>query len=109
MTSEEVKTIRKGLKFTQKQLAKLLGVHPMTIAKWERGALSPSAYRLDLLGSFKQAIEKVPDIGIAARLLLLNADVSFVLFFILQAAFEKKHAGGALSVPLCLKEEASDE
>lgn len=34
---------RAALPFTQAELAKLLGVHPVTVSKWARGVLSPSS------------------------------------------------------------------
>lgn len=45
----EVARIRYSLKATQVELAQLLGVHPMTVSKWERGELEPSGYQLALL------------------------------------------------------------
>jgi transcriptional regulator with XRE-family HTH domain len=38
MTPREAKRLRKKLGLTQVELARKLGLHPMTISKWERGA-----------------------------------------------------------------------
>jgi transcriptional regulator with XRE-family HTH domain len=38
MSPKEAKRIRKKLGLTQVELAKKLGLHFMTISKWERGA-----------------------------------------------------------------------
>ncbi|MEW6386313.1 MAG: helix-turn-helix transcriptional regulator [Thermodesulfobacteriota bacterium] len=38
MTEQELKSWRQGWKVTQARLAKMLGVHRVTIAKWESGA-----------------------------------------------------------------------
>jgi transcriptional regulator with XRE-family HTH domain len=40
MTAEQLKRARKALDLEQTQLARKLGVHPMTVSKWERG-ISP--------------------------------------------------------------------
>ena len=40
MTAEQLKRARKALVLEQTELAKRLGVHPMTVSKWERG-ISP--------------------------------------------------------------------
>jgi transcriptional regulator with XRE-family HTH domain len=37
MTAEQLKRARKALGLEQVELAKRLGVHPMTVSKWERG------------------------------------------------------------------------
>jgi DNA-binding transcriptional regulator YiaG len=38
MTKQDVVRIRRKLEVTQAGLAELLGVHPMTVSRWERGA-----------------------------------------------------------------------
>jgi transcriptional regulator with XRE-family HTH domain len=38
MTPKKAKQLREKLGLTQVALARKLGVHPMTISKWERGA-----------------------------------------------------------------------
>jgi len=38
MTPSELKQLRGRLDFTQPELAEAIGVHPMTVSKWERGA-----------------------------------------------------------------------
>jgi DNA-binding transcriptional regulator YiaG len=38
VTSDEFARIRKRLGLTQPALAARVGVHPMTVSKWERGA-----------------------------------------------------------------------
>ena len=37
MTPTELRAIRKRLGLTQRQFAELLGVHEVTVAKWEAG------------------------------------------------------------------------
>ena len=57
---------REGLKMTQAQLAQILGVHAMTVSKWERGELRPTRYQVALLGNFKIASELDPEAGARA-------------------------------------------
>ena len=44
-----VARIRKRLGLTQERLARLTGVHPMTVSKWERGVLKPTALQRAIL------------------------------------------------------------
>ncbi len=39
MTGEEVRQIRKRLGLTQAEFARLVGVHLVTVSRWEKGAL----------------------------------------------------------------------
>ncbi len=39
---EEIKWLRKSLTLTQKQFAEKLGVHVVTIIRWESGSFRPS-------------------------------------------------------------------
>jgi transcriptional regulator with XRE-family HTH domain len=51
MTGKELKEWRKNHKMTQQQLASLLGVFNVTIARWETGARKiPSFLHLALIG-----------------------------------------------------------
>jgi molybdopterin-binding protein len=53
-----ISAIRRRIGLTQAQLAELLGVHTMTVSKWERGLLAPSAHQKRLLASFQTAGER---------------------------------------------------
>jgi transcriptional regulator with XRE-family HTH domain len=72
------------------QLAQLLGVHPLTVSKWERGLATPSAHEQALLASFRKAASANPDVGEAVAQLLLTAGVVLALFVLLKAAFGDK-------------------
>lgn len=37
MTARQLRRLRKALGWSQARLAEALGVHPMTVSKWERG------------------------------------------------------------------------
>lgn len=40
----DVRSLRESLDVTQDELARMLGVHPMTVSKWERGTSMPAPY-----------------------------------------------------------------
>ncbi len=45
----DVARIRRRAALTQTRLARLLGVHPITVSKWERGVLQPSTRQRAIL------------------------------------------------------------
>jgi DNA-binding transcriptional regulator YiaG len=52
VTGDEVRAIRRRLKLTQVAFARLVGVHEITVSRWENGALAirePTAKLLRLL------------------------------------------------------------
>jgi transcriptional regulator with XRE-family HTH domain len=46
---DEIRLLREVLGITQQQLALMLGVHPMTVSRWERGSAAPTAYNVQQL------------------------------------------------------------
>jgi transcriptional regulator with XRE-family HTH domain len=89
MTAAEVKAIRTRLGLSQLQLAQLLGVHSLTVSKWERGLLAPTPHHSALLQSFGKVSRAEKQIGNEVSNLLLTAGVAVALFAILKAAFEE--------------------
>jgi DNA-binding transcriptional regulator YiaG len=58
MTGAEVKRLRESLGLRQKDLAERLGVHPMTVSRWERDFVSipgPAAKLLQLWAAENRA------------------------------------------------------
>lgn len=49
MSPEEIKRVRYYVGTTQTNFARLLGVHPMTVCKWERGVSFPNEMQVFLL------------------------------------------------------------
>ncbi len=86
MNSEEIRTIREDLALTQTVFAQLLGVHPLTVSKWERGIAAPTDYQLALLESFRDAHQNKPEIGEVVRKLLIGAGIGLALYYLLKAA-----------------------
>ena len=89
MTSQEVVVIRTSLRMTQEQLAQLLGVHSLTVSKWERGLLRPNPHQEALLRVAAGAAHHRPDIGTVVVAALIGAGVGLALFHLLRAAFEQ--------------------
>lgn len=87
MLPEEIREIREGLDLTQTQLANLLGVHPLTVSKWERGVLKPSPHQQAMLQSFRKATKNKPDIGAIIAGVLVGAGVALAIYLLLKAAF----------------------
>lgn len=81
MDALTIKSIRELLGLNQLQFAQLLGVHPITVSKWERGVAAPTDYQQAFLSQFQVAAKnkKVQDdlktvlivAGVIAALLLL--------------------------------------
>jgi DNA-binding transcriptional regulator YiaG len=51
-TPEQVKELRLRLGKTQKEFAEMLGVHVVTIIRWEKGNFNPSKMALKLLDTY---------------------------------------------------------
>lgn len=79
----DIALLRKALALSQVEFGQLLGVHLMTVSKWERGLARPSPYQGALLREFRRAADLSADHvksevrtrlagqGVAAALLLL--------------------------------------
>lgn len=90
MKAAEIAELRHKLGLSQVQLAQLLGVHPLTVSKWERAdGPGPSAYQVALLESFAKARKSNRSIGDEVAGLLVTAGVIVALFALLDAAVGK--------------------
>lgn len=90
LTPAEVRSVRQRLKFTQAQFAHLLGVHALTVSKWERGLLAPNPHQEAYIRTFGEATRKKPDIGLFAAGALVGAGITAALFLLLKAVYEKE-------------------
>jgi molybdopterin-binding protein len=52
---KSIKSLRVRLDLSQKQLGELLGVHVMTVSKWERGVLEPNEHQKRILRALGDA------------------------------------------------------
>lgn len=79
--------LRKALYMTQSGLARLLGVHEMTVSKWERGELEPTAWQGEMLRVFARARDRDERVGKRAIGYMLEQGVPFALYKILSVAY----------------------
>lgn len=86
LTSKQILELRETLGLTQAQLAQLVGVHVLTISKWEREVLTPSPHQHALLEAFARAAKRNPAIGEEAVQILLTSGVAAALHSLLNAA-----------------------
>jgi len=93
MTPAEIAAVRGRLGLSQVQFAQLMGVHPLTVSRWERGLLEPTPHQRAFLGSFNSAAAKRKSIGDDVAELLLSAGVAVALYTLLDAAFGKTPKG----------------
>lgn len=55
MAPEEIVRIRESLRFSHSDLSSVMGVHYMTVSKWERAITTPSDYQEALLMRFDRS------------------------------------------------------
>lgn len=65
--SQPFARLRQRLGLSQSAFAELLGVHAMTVSKWERGVLKPGAHQQRVLKALARAPERPKSGGKAAR------------------------------------------
>lgn len=61
MRAKKIKSIRMDLELSQDNFGRLLGVHPITVSKWERGILKPHSWQEALIEAAHIAFQKKPD------------------------------------------------
>ena len=84
MTPTEIVAVRKSLRLTQADFARLFDAHVMTISKWERGAASPSPYQIALMAQFRQKVAAVEEQAqTEVKNLLVSAGVIAALIWLL--------------------------
>jgi putative transcriptional regulator len=93
----DIAILRKALGLSQVEFGHLLGVHLMTVSKWERGVAQPSPYQVALLREFKKAAAASGEqIKTEIKTRLVGRGVAAALLMLLAAAAENDkelHAG----------------
>jgi len=84
--SLDPKNIRDTLGLSQPLFAQVLGVHPVTVSKWERNEASPDSYRLILLEAASLSLKHDPNLGKKLKMLLLFGHTAAALFILLKSA-----------------------
>lgn len=83
----QVLAIRQALGLSQTPFGRLLGAHKMTVSKWERGLLEPSAPAAAMLHTFQVAAERRPALAHETPLAIEASGVPYALWRVLSAAF----------------------
>lgn len=87
MIHTEIRDVRVRLGLTQESLAQLVGVHPMTVSKWERGALRPGPFQGSLLSAASIVAAKGGYLNFSIASTLARYGVARALYQLLQAAY----------------------
>jgi len=86
-TPQQIGQLRALLGLSQIQFAQLFGVHFMTVSKWERGLVAPSAYQSALMDQFAKTAEiKREQVKDEVGKLLVGAGVVAALVWLLSGA-----------------------
>jgi len=85
MTSTQIQGLRESLRLNQTQLAGLMGVHPITVSRWERGKAPPTPYQAAFLQEFKKAARDAAVRNTVAAV-LVAAGIVAAVYLLLQAA-----------------------
>lgn len=93
------KSIRSDLGITQKEFAKILNVHPMTVSKLERGDYTPNNLEREIILNLHKAIQSDQgELVEAASLLLPSVAVGFITALLVN----KKGLGKLLTILLAM-------
>ena len=58
MDASSIAALRHDLGLSQAEFGQLFGAHAMTVSKWERSLLSPSAYQQALMHQFRVTADR---------------------------------------------------
>ncbi len=61
-TPDELRLLRTSLSLTQVRFGDLVGVHGLTVSRWERGTLAPSGAVLQVLSAVRDALAVDPEL-----------------------------------------------
>jgi len=89
LTPAQIVDVRKGLGLTQTQFGQLLGVHEMTVSRWERNEFPPTPYQETLIEEFKK-VAKDKEVKDKLGRFLIGAGFVAALLFILGKADKRK-------------------
>lgn len=87
MTAQNITRVRAKLGLTQADLAQLLGVHAITVSKWERDMSAPTPYQRALLHAMETAASRDPCAGPRTVNVLKQSGIARALYQLLRSAF----------------------
>lgn len=85
MNKQQIVGLREDLQLNQTQFAGLLGVHPITVSRWERGKVPPTPYQAAFLDEFKKAARD-KTVRNTVAMVLIAAGIVAAVYLLLQAA-----------------------
>lgn len=88
MNALEIRNLRNQLGLNQVEFAQLMGVHPVTISKWERDEAFPTPYQNALFDQFRQA-SRQEEVRKTLRGVLVGAGVAVALALLLKHLMKK--------------------
>ena len=88
MRGSEIRSIRLLLGLNQAQFAQLMGVHAITVSKWESGITSPTDYQVAFLSQYRVAA-KEKKVREELKGVLIAAGVIAAVILLLKAASKK--------------------
>jgi len=59
----DLRALRRYLQLTQLELARLVGVHSVTVSRWESGLARPNWFQISLLREYEKAWQRYPPIA----------------------------------------------
>ena len=89
MSSEDIYKLRRVLGLNQDKFGQLLGIHAMTVSKWERGVLRPTPYQIAMMEAFNKAARK-EEIKRTLKNILVAAGVVAAVYLLLKCARNTK-------------------
>ncbi|WP_370307574.1 helix-turn-helix domain-containing protein [Sinimarinibacterium flocculans] len=93
MQPRDIKRIRERLGLSQAQFAQLVGVHAVTVSRWERGdpSTAPTPYQFALMSEFAKAAasREADQLKETLGALLLGAGIGAALYALLGATRKK--------------------
>lgn len=86
MQPTEIAILRRALGLSQVEFGQLFDAHSMTVSKWERGVLRPTAYQIALMRQFQTTADAKKDQAREqVKNLLVGAGVVAALVWLLSA------------------------
>lgn len=95
MSASKISAVRSALGLTQLELASLLGVHSITVSKWEGGRLAPSPYQVRFLEAFARSHKADPRVGAEVLETMQNRGVVAALYCALRPGLVPERGGHA--------------
>lgn len=86
MQTAQIASLRRSLGLSQVEFGQLFDAHSMTVSKWERGVLRPTAYQIALMQRFQATADAQKDLDREqVKNLLVGAGVVAALVWLLGA------------------------